>query len=415
MEPGPGNAIYGGSSGSAMMYPTSMIMAKFVFPHDDIIDYVYRKYISENNNLYGRLTKYQSRLPVMLFAMPSLNDERCLDEHGRSLNLPLSFSCTERGKMVLRSDWGLKALWLTLDARPDAFFIGHDSPSRGQFVLHGLGRAWSICPEWNSFQRGEHYSIPTINGTSQVAKAPSVHPLGIRDDSVAAADLTYAYNWSWTQWAKEGKPPSAEWEEDPSDPRDFGMRTWWLPSKLVGERRVAFQGLHQYRKRIGNVEKVTRTALMVRAENPYAIIADRLRINGQDEHSLGWNMVLKSDISLESSNTTDAILAEAEGDRRMLIRSLGNEGGFKVVNIHGADRNGNETIHPKLIFETNGVKIDFRILLYPLKDANVAPPSTEWSYNEDGGSVVVTAANGGDGETITFASGIQGEITMTLE
>lgn len=96
--------------------------------------------------------------------------------------------------MIMRSDWCEKALWYTLDARPDAFLIGHDSPSRGQFVLNASGRSWGICPEWKSFTNGNQYSIPAIDCVSQKAKAPSVRPLGIKDagkgSTYAAADLT---------------------------------------------------------------------------------------------------------------------------------------------------------------------------------------------------------------------------------
>lgn len=96
--------------------------------------------------------------------------------------------------MIMRSDWTEKALWFTLDARPDAFLIGHDSPSRGHFVLHATGRAWGISPEWNAFTEGAHYSLPAIDGMSQKKKAPFVHPLGCKDaghgSTYAAADLT---------------------------------------------------------------------------------------------------------------------------------------------------------------------------------------------------------------------------------
>lgn len=121
LEPQQSGQIYGGSSGSHFMlvvashkflvstqcltffsiqissssrYPTALIIAKFVYPTDEVVDFVYRKYISPNGIKYIRHTQFQSRLPAMFFGLPVLDEDLCIDEQAASLNLPLTFYCT---------------------------------------------------------------------------------------------------------------------------------------------------------------------------------------------------------------------------------------------------------------------------------------------------------------------------------
>lgn len=113
--------IYGGSSGSHMPYATSAIVAKFMFPKCNTIDFVYRHLMCNDGRNYSRLSKYQTRTHTACFALPAF-DERMETEgiHSPDSDLPLTFICRDRGKVIVRSGWESCAMSVTLDARPDA-------------------------------------------------------------------------------------------------------------------------------------------------------------------------------------------------------------------------------------------------------------------------------------------------------
>jgi hypothetical protein len=307
LHPDSSGCIYGGPSGSDLIYCTSVVVAKFVYPQCPTVDFVYRHYMCENGVNYSRLGKMQTRAHCALFALPA-QDEAMAGEgvHTPDSALPLTFHCKDRGKVIMRSDWRTQsAVWLTLDSRGDAFFIGHDAPSRGSFVLNAGGRNWGRSPEWKLFQSSTDYSLVSIDGEGQRVKAPSVKLLdcveGDRGSyTFAAADLTYAYNFEWTTWAKkcdEAKHLSAGWEREPSSPQSFGMTAHWLPDKLYDEPDVAFMGLYQLRRRFNTVRKMTRSVIMVRdSPSPYLILADDCSKGDGARHEYTWSMAVMSDV-----------------------------------------------------------------------------------------------------------------------
>lgn len=179
-----------------------------------------------------------------LFAIPALNEtltSTCPGDDVHSATecgLSKTFTCFNRGKVIIRSDWTPTAISFTLDAHPDSFLIGHDSPQRGTFVMYAHGRLWAACPEWILHKQSANYSLITIVGKGYLPKAPWAKLLssveGAKDSTYAAEDLTYPANYEWTPWAKPESKRSLEvegWEAEPNDPRDFGMNTWWLPNK----------------------------------------------------------------------------------------------------------------------------------------------------------------------------------------
>lgn len=399
LEPHRSGEIYGGSSGTALIYPTSFCVAKYVFPQDPVVDFVFRHYMSEDGKRYSRANKLQSRSHLSLFGLPSADTEleHCETHAPRSLRLPLTFFCNNRGKAIMRSDWTEDAMWFTLDARGDPFLIGHDVPSRGSFVLNALGRNWSNSPEWNLFKEPADYSLVSIDGESQKDKAPSVKFLDCKEhekhkSTFASCDLTYAYNWMWTSWSKAGDDKARQgFEKEPHGPRDFGMTAWWLPDQLHGQPSVGFEGLHQWRKRFNSVEKVTRSALMVReAALPFLIIADNVK-QDSTTRTYTWNMVTKEDVELISFDGTDAILGEAgKGDRRLLVRHLApqGQGGLKCSQTKyskenpkekpGADGLRKQFQATRIEWSATATEMQFRFLVVAYRQQHFVRPSTSW-------------------------------------
>jgi hypothetical protein len=85
-------------------------------------------------------------------------------------------------------------VWFTLDARGDAFLVGHDTASRGSFVLSVDGGNWSVSCEWNQWKESTDFSLMRIDGMSQRENAPSCKLIcceeGDENSTFAAADLT---------------------------------------------------------------------------------------------------------------------------------------------------------------------------------------------------------------------------------
>lgn len=325
------------------------------------------------------------------------------DEHVHSLGVEksLTFHCHDRGKVIMRSDWTTDAMWLTLDSRGDAFFIGHDAPSRGSFILNALGRNWSRSPEWRHFQESSDYSLPCIDGVGQKAKAPSVKMLDCQDGGLGgstycSADLTYAYNFYWTQWAKkheEKRYLDAGWEREPHNPRDFGMTAYWLPEKLYDEPHVGFMGLFQMRKRFNTVQKITRSMLMVRdAPIPYALLADDCLKGDDAQHEYTWTMALCDDVELLSFDGTDIILGETKQDqnRRLVIRLLTACGEEEAIecNMDQYTRENKKRMLPdgtyellpasRLTLKTTAHDAHFNLAFFPLEKSESIPPKTSW-------------------------------------
>lgn len=407
----------------AFRYPTSAIVAKYMYPQDPIVDFVFRHFTCENGIKYQRLTKWQSRIPSLLFALPALSEHMDEPEEPEKLKLPLTWSCKNRGKVILRSNWTENAMWYTLDARPDAFLIGHDTCSRGVFVLNADGRCWCHAPEWKHFELSSDYSLPRIDDVGQQYKAPSVkllgHSEGAHESSFASADLTYAYNWQWYPHQREGQDLTKQgYEREESDPQvDFGMDLWWLPNKLYDERNVGFTGLHCWRKRIDTVKKVFRSALMVRATNPYMILADDVK-KDNDIHTYTWTFVTPMDVKLASFNGRDAILQEdGERGRRFLLRSLA-EGGVdlqckyetyaKINKKTGAE----QFFSARVIFSCTSKGAYFKFLCYSLPTEASEAPVTTWE--RDGATLHVQQPGSGEKQTIVFGTGDAGETTMTV-
>lgn len=402
-------------------YPTSAIMTKYMFPRDPLVDHIYRHFMCENGKPWSRLTKVQSRMAALTFAIPALSMNLGEPEAPDRLDLPLDFVCRDRGKVIMRSDWSEDAMWFTLDARPDGFLIGHDVCSRGAFVLNANGRSWGFCPEWKWFDQSNDYSLPCIDDVGQKNKAPFVKLLNVSHgacgSTMASADITYAYNWKWTSWAKEGEDYTKRgWEVEPNDPRDFGYNVWWAPYKLFGEKNVAFVGLYQWRKRFASVEKVLRSTMLVRATRPYVIISDDVK-KDNEEHKYTWAMTTPNDIELESFDGTDAILVESGGDgRRFLVRSLcGEKHNLECSfrNMETCNKSSLKQDHAsQLMFTCTALQVKFKFLLFSLPKAESTALETVWVQKD---SVLrVRDPETAQSQNICFCVGDNGETSMKV-
>lgn len=402
-EPFPGGAFLGGASGgpSPELYPTSVIIGRYMYPDNPSANFAYRHILGDD---YSRRLRWQGHLDFMIYG-GDWQGARTREQMHRATGLPLARFYPERGKLISRSDWSVGALQFTLDARPDAFTIGHDSVDRGNFTLASHGRVWAFTGSFHRFNTSDEHSLVHIDGKAQPWKAPSVRFQAYRNTPVAAtgsADLKYAYDWQWSPpWASQDKKFTNEWEQELSDPRDLGWPTEhapaWLPTQIYGSETgyasTLPAGNWLHRRAYNPVLRAIRATVAVRGHHPYAVVVDDIQKDAQ-QHIYSWYMQLPTDVELKTQNGGDFILGEvgeavrdiapAAGSRRMLVRVLQADttaGGVTArvedYVAHVDSRRNEQTPAKRLILDVKAVAPNFKIMLFPHVVAEPLPV-TSW-------------------------------------
>lgn len=217
-----------------------------------------------------------------------------------ALGLPLDFSDPSRGLFSSRSDNGVAALWINMQARPDLYLGGggmhHDA---GSFCLQALGVTWGRDGLSENDPASTNHSIVLIDGVGQddgSGLAPSrVTYLGAavaEAGAIASVDVRNAYEYMWTtqvgNWAEERiATHSWELETDPFVVRVFkGTQRYRLN---YGVPPLHNPWLPTLRTRFNSVEYAYRSAGLVRGNHPYAIVIDDI-CKDQGTHRYEWQM-----------------------------------------------------------------------------------------------------------------------------
>ncbi len=403
-EPFPGGAFVGGASGSMAeeLYPTFAIIGRYMYPEKPAANFIYRHTLGDD---YTRRIRWQGHLDYLIFG-GDWDGPESRQQMLRDSGLPLTRFYPVRGKLVFRSDWSTDALQFTLDARGDAFLIGHDKVDRGHFTLSALGRNWAANGWFSRFQASDRNSLVHIDGKAQGWKAPSVRLQHHNTTPVAAtgsADLKYAYDWQWSPpWPskEDGRYSAAGWEPERSDPRDLGwpsdLAPDWLPEQIFGSdtgyATKTPAGNWMRRRPYNPVLRAIRATAAVRGQHPYAIVADDIQKDDK-EHSYSWYMQLPSDLELKSHRGRDFILGEVDervadgkpalGSRRLLVRVLQANattgeltGRVESYVAHVDRRRGTNTLAKRLILEIQATAPNFKIMLLPHVVGQLLPVTT---------------------------------------
>ncbi|MGF1581210.1 MAG: hypothetical protein ACFCD0_17735 [Gemmataceae bacterium] len=401
-QPFPKGAFVGGASGGPYqeLYPTSVLVGRYMYPSNPAANFAYRHILGDN---YGRRLRWQGHLDFMMFGgdwQGAKTRERML----RATGLPLTRFYPERGKLISRSDWSDKALQFSLDARPDAFLIGHDKVDRGHFTMASHGRVWAFSGDFHQFNNSDEHSLVHIDGRAQAWKAPSVRFRSHTHTPVAttgSVDLKYAYDWQWSPpWPSKGQKFSKEWEPERSDPRALGWTAKyapdWLPRQLYGSKTgyanklPAGNWLH--RRQYNPVLRATRAIAAVRGHHPYVVVTDDIQKDKQ-EHTYSWYLQLPIDVELKQRNGSDFILGEVDdivrdgpvvGSRRMLVRVLQADrtagdlrGQVETYMAHVDKRRKTKTHGKRLILDVKSVTPNFKVMLFPFVVGEPLP-TTSW-------------------------------------
>jgi hypothetical protein len=397
-DPYPGGPLNGGASGGpyGTLYPTSCTIARYMYPESPAANFSYRHLLGDD---FGRGFRWQGHLDFFLYGSDWRGPET---RQGmlEATEMPLSVYYPERGKFVARSDWSDEAMYLTLDARPDAHTIGHDKVDRGNFSMSALGRVWAFAGDWGIWKMADNNSLVHIDGKAEAWKAPSVRFVWTEDRgdiAAGAADLKYAYDWQWSPpWPAWGKEFPAPWEPETNGPIDLGLpegvATPETPKRLHGSQTGYAGRNNLHRQPFNKVQKALRSATLIRGTHPYAIICDDIRKDAA-EHLYEWYMQLPNDLVLRSQEDNTVVLKETgDGGREMLVLFLQQARcSVKVESYVVREATGGKKPRPavmgnRLIAPTRAIEPEFKVLLYPYR-AGETPPKVAWT--EDGTKLTV--------------------------
>jgi len=417
-DPYPGGHLNGGASGGPYgeLYPTSTIVARYMYPQSPVANFNYRHLLGED---YERRLRWQGFLDYFLYGSDwqgRADRAKMLEETG----LPLSVYYPVRGKFIARSDWSSDAMYVAFDARPDAHLIGHDKVDRGNFSMSALGRVWAFSGDFHAWDESRENSLVHIDGKAQPWKAPSVRFLwNVQQDRIAGAcaDLKYAYDWQWTPpWPKWGQAFPAPWEPETNGPVDLGWPAEFAdpdvcPKSLHGSE-TGYAGTNNLHRRPYNVvRKAQRSVFLIRGKHPFVIVCDDIR-KDDASHLYEWVMQLPVDLKERSNSGKEVVITEDSGDRELLVRFLGDTPATLRVEEYEAatDRNGNVTKGKRLIASATCVEPKFRVLLLPRRSGQ-ATPAVEWH----GARSVLNVTIAEQADVLTFTTGEREGTRVGLE
>lgn len=212
-EPWHCGKLIGHAAGGGILYNSYVALFKYAFPDGQLPAMLWRQ----------RFGDYKNNKPCRIFWLQSVLQLAFLGgEHTSTAaspqNLPtslkkhfkMSYYTLRRGLLIARSSLSDRATYMHFDARPDAFFLGHDNADRGVFTFTALRQTWIDDLPWAANLDSRKHSLMHIDGLAQDLKAPSVKMLKVDDAHdvvIAAADLTYAYNVQWARDHNHDSPP----------------------------------------------------------------------------------------------------------------------------------------------------------------------------------------------------------------
>ena len=429
-----GDDALGGSGTNVQLgkYKFSVIDAvgfKWAFPNDDGADFMWRNYLGTivNNQevpdyagggtIDPCTTSYHDYMSVL---QAFVSDWSPVDFSAKAQSAlkSLDFFETDRGQVILRSDWSKNALQTIFNVRQN--LGGHTNADRNSFTLSSHGRIWvplRSAPGGAYYDVSEAHSclfvddsamiITKLEGNKLRQPAKLVSWSGSDNFSQATGDATYAYSWEWS-WSAlaAGKDNPLLGKADP------GRQAWTKVSENLNTFRVnqsaenfysipfydfaAWNSPAGYRetiiKRPYNVmEKVYRTMSMIRGVHPALLIVDDAKKDAKT-HTYKWTMQLATDVVIESTadkgnGIYDVVLKESSGNRRLLVRML-NQSDYtsgavpaKIDTMWYTTGDGKSYKNYRLVCSAKGITPDFKVLLFPHLTGE-ALPATKWDTNK---------------------------------
>lgn len=419
-----GTDVWGGTGWDAEVggwknNPSDILGLKYAFPNDQGIDFAWRNYIekwysnSSENYVYQSIepatSGYHNYLVMAVLFAQDYNSGSFAAQNQAALGGE-SYFAPERGMAVMRSGYDEDALMTHFHCRQD--LGGHTNGDRNNFTLSALGRNWIRYTYGSAFQETEYHSCLLVDDMGifvtqkdgNKARQPG-KVLNFSDTGPLAqitGDATYAYSWEW-HWETRSASQDHSW---------LGTNNWtkvtetwndfrYVPGTEVyhnipwydfGHWNTPFMLERMIKRPYNPMQRVYRTMGLVRCERPYMLIIDDIQ-KDNDVHNYKWLAQTANDLVISGTDVNiadndyrcDVIMSEPNGNRKLLVRVLNNEGYTggvpAILETLTPGINGVSPI-TRLVVEANVVAPDFKVLIYPYTDGDPLPV-TNWNPNHD--------------------------------
>lgn len=404
--------ILGGIKGG-FTTPHDLVIAKYLYPDDKTVDFVYRAMVSDDYSTlpHSLHSLAQQEIISAVFATaynPALDPEK--------LNLPLSFFCGQRAVTMTRSGWDTNAVFLTMHVRGASG--GHPYRDRNGIMLTGKGRPWITIPTHGGEIDGRLCNTVLIDGADQSNTTPG-RVVDFVDKPLATftvGDTKYCWDWVWGTASKTSDEQSTNgktieghtltrgdiekgnvkigqaWKPVEQSFNDFAYTKidtpiYQQPIKYAANW-VAPDGVYDCKTRTVNtpVLKSFRTAGVVRGAHPYALIIDDIQRNCLPaRYELNLNLYsdlvqlknplpgnLPGDIVMTATNSIETNGVLKQGEPALLIRTLQAKGDPQSPVFQLIDK------QKILTLSTKAKSPDFKLMLYPFKGGEPLP-ETKWN------------------------------------
>ncbi|WOO39772.1 LamG domain-containing protein [Rubellicoccus peritrichatus] len=408
--------VVGGKSGSGEigLPPRHLIIAKYLWPDDERVDYVYGKLIENLMNDQDR------RFDIFhaIFGEPVAYPDQTLDEAAGELD-PVLF-CPDRGIVLARDFWDKEGIRLDFRCRMDKYFLGHQHSDVNSFELWALGREWIIDRGKFGGTINDIGSTVLIDGVSANSSKRNAWPsmpgkflefVETDDVIIGVGDAKPFFDYTF------GKPQSGPqelvtdhglmWSDFYFEREGETIPKWMLERPIDMNGYGHATGIY----RMNPVNQAIRTAILQRGANPFVLIIDDVEKDGKP-HDYTWiaNTVIGDQMVKVSSDKEKLILRHKEdvnGGPRLLVKVLEAKGQSAPINLEHVDlKVGKDTIKSVRISipTKNVVRPEFKVMLFPFMDGDELP-QTEW--NSDYDQLIVTV--GGESYEYDFVKTDSGQ------
>lgn len=399
-EPWQCGELIGHSSGGGSVYNSYAGLFRYAYPNGELPGMIWRQRFGNFEINYPCRNYWTQSVLQLMFLGGEHSSEASSPGTLKKVAQPLfklSYYAVRRGLLIARASLSEEATYMHFDARPDAFFLGHDNADRGVFTFSVLRQTWFVDLPWREHLDSRQHSLMHVDGLAQDLRAPSVRMLKVKDNGhvvVASADLTYAYNVQWAQGHNYNTPPTRQVtvyddttgiasqvsktfkERELSNPwslgwptsdkaRDIGFRDKMV---LHYENNIGFMGIWQWKRKYREVplSHVVRSMILVRSsgeDNGFGIIVDSVSA-GPGVHNFDSYLILHPSVQVDNSAsrcTEDECKISLKNSNRVKVDvrvfALGNRLSYRVEKFG----QGNHRI---IVSSSREMKEEFWMVMY---------------------------------------------------
>ena len=408
---------------------------KWNMPKDTAVDFVWRNYIQKTkanqtaiSNYYSYVTMNAStsyfnfNIPGAIYASDYFSMPFATESQAAYNSNKMYFDSLG-GFAVMRSGFDSASATLFYHSRQD--LGGHTLPNKGNIMYSALGRIWFQSPGTNGNSQGN------LVNTSNSFAGVLVNGYGQSSDSTSASSNTSFHTPPSKMVDFKNTAGLLSIASDMKEPFNYLWCNGVFPNSIenpnlfvLGANKVT-ESQNSYRYSPGYffdnfsfynslsyvdgipydqvyynkyvripsphfMQKVFRTAALIPASKPYALIADDVQ-KDNTVNNYKWLGQLAKDLNItstvvnlvDSNYRNDIILSEplGTGTRKLLVRVLNNTGAINL-SVPGITDSFNILSPKRLILESNSVDAKFRVMLFAYNTGD-ALPKTKWNATHD--------------------------------